>query len=78
MDIYKDQFNPSFLNENKQKIISPLPKNASVTMAYIPFQQEAKPYDEELKALKNGTLFPELNKPFILNKKLSLEENKIE
>lgn len=63
MEKYEDMFNPSFLNDNK-KMIPPLPYNTSVTMAYIPFQQQAVTYDEEKKALSEGTLFPELNKPF--------------
>lgn len=41
----------------------PLPPDPAVTMAYIPFQQFGETYDEET-ALRCGTLFPELNKPF--------------
>lgn len=63
MEKYEDMFNPSFLNKNN-KILTPFPSDATVTMAYIPFQQQAVTYDEEKKALCEGTLFPELNKPF--------------
>ena len=42
---------------------SPLPKNTTVTMAYVPFQLDKTAYDDE-EALKEGTLFPCLNKPF--------------
>jgi len=41
-----------------------LPKDATVTMAYVPFQLDSSRYDDEA-ALKNGTLFPCLNKPFL-------------
>ena len=42
---------------------SMLPENPVVAMAYIPFQQYGSVYSAE-KALDNGTLFPDLNKPF--------------
>lgn len=41
-----------------------LPADASVTMAYVPFQLDRKVYNAET-ALCNGTLFPVLNKPFM-------------
>ena len=62
MEIFEDLFNPAFLN-NTEKIRPALPKDASVTMAYIPLQTELEAYSDE-KALTNGTLFPQLNKPF--------------
>ena len=62
MDKYEDLFNPSFLN--KKGILKPLPSDAAVTMAYIPFQQEPVLYDTEEEALMQGTTFPELDKPF--------------
>lgn len=62
MDKYEDLFNPSFLN--KKGILKPLPSDAAVTMAYIPFQQEPVLYDTEEEALMQGTAFPELDKPF--------------
>lgn len=63
MEKYEDMFNPSFLNKSN-KIIPPIPNDTSVTMAYVPFQQQAVTYEEEKDALCEGTLFPELNKPF--------------
>ncbi len=39
-------------------------KNLPLTMVYIPFQQLDKKYSES-EALKAGTLFPELDKPFL-------------
>lgn len=41
-----------------------LPENPVVAMAYVPFQTDTTTYDE-MKALKAGTLFPVLDKPFI-------------
>ena len=52
-----------FLNK-KSHVLPPLPADATVTMAYIPFQQQPVTYEEEKHALFEGTLFPELNKPF--------------
>lgn len=61
MDDYVDLFKPSFLKKEKRPA---LPQDAAVTMAYVPLQLELVTYDED-KALKNGTLFPALNKPFL-------------
>ena len=63
MEKYVAMFNPSFLNK-KSHVLPPLPADATVTMAYIPFQQQPVTYEEEKHALFEGTLFPELNKPF--------------
>ena len=63
MEKYVDMFNPSFLNK-KSHVLPPLPADATVTMAYIPFQQQPVTYEEEKHALFEGTLCPELNKPF--------------
>lgn len=41
-----------------------LPENPVVAMAYVPFQTDTTTYDE-MKALKAGTLFPVLDKPFM-------------
>ncbi|MDD6728151.1 MAG: spore coat associated protein CotJA [Eubacteriales bacterium] len=60
MDNYNELFKPSFLKKENRPA---LPEDASVTMAYVPLQLELVTYDEE-KALRNGTLFPVLNKPF--------------
>lgn len=43
---------------------SALPDNPKLAMSYVPFQTEMNPYDEN-KALKAGTLFPCLDKPFL-------------
>ena len=39
-------------------------KNLPLAMAYVPFQQIEGTYDQD-EALKMGTLFPNLNKPFL-------------
>ncbi len=44
-------------------VITALPADAAVTMAYVPFQLDKTAYSPE-KALAEGTLFPALNKPF--------------
>ena len=62
MEIFEDLFNPSFLSNDTQNR-SALPKDASLTMAYIPLQKKLEAYSSD-KALNNGTLFPELDKPF--------------
>lgn len=41
-----------------------LPKTLSLAMAYVPYQQWEKPYEEEV-GLSRGTVFPSLDKPFI-------------
>lgn len=43
---------------------TPLPNEPAVTMAYIPFQTKSKLYSDE-KALRIGTLFEALDKPFL-------------
>lgn len=42
---------------------SALPEDPVVAMAYVPFQTDTTTYDE-MKALRIGTLFPVLDKPF--------------
>ncbi len=42
---------------------SVFPKNVSVAMAYIPFQQDTTEFDVKT-ALKKGTLFVVLDKPY--------------
>lgn len=44
--------------------ITALPKDPTVTMAYVPFQLNRETYND-MKALEEGTLFPVLNKPFL-------------
>ncbi len=48
---------------HKQCVVTAIPDDAAVTMAYVPFQLDKTSYDPE-KALSEGTLFPCLNKPF--------------
>ena len=38
--------------------------NTPVAMAYVPWQHLTYIYENLDEALKNGTIFPELNKPF--------------
>ena len=40
------------------------PADAAVTMAYVPFQNMTTTYDAD-KGLMVGTLFPDLDKPFL-------------
>lgn len=40
-----------------------LPEDPVVAMAYVPWQQLEDVYEPEV-ALRRGTLFPELSKPF--------------
>ncbi len=42
---------------------SALPASPQNAMAYVPFQLDSREFSVE-EALKNGTLFPVLNKPF--------------
>ena len=62
MEIFEDLFNPSFLN-NEAPSRPAIPKDAALTMAYIPLQESHEAYSSD-KALDNGTLFPQLNKEF--------------
>jgi hypothetical protein len=60
MEKYEDLFTPTFLKSTSRPAI---PKDASVTMAYIPLQEGIETYEEEV-GLNNGTIFPQLNKEF--------------
>lgn len=44
--------------------VSPFPENTVTTMAYVPFQTDTTMYDVET-GYKNGTVFSDLNKPFL-------------
>jgi len=53
----------------KQQVLSaetrtPFPKETPIGMAYVPFQQWEKPYDDAVGFVR-GTIFPSLDKPFI-------------
>lgn len=50
------------------EIMQPIPTDAVVAMAYVPWQQLEEVYEPE-NALRNGTIFPELNKPFLMGGK---------
>ena len=39
-------------------------ENFPIAMAYVPWQKFDRMYDDLEKAYCNGTIFPELNKPF--------------
>ena len=56
-----DMFNPMFLKNLEKR--PPIPKDATVTMAYIPLQDTTETYTEE-EGLARGTIFPQLDKPF--------------
>lgn len=48
------------MNEQKSKF----PSDPVVAMAYVPWQQLEEVYEPEV-ALRHGTIFPELYKPFM-------------
>ena len=63
--------NNSMSMQPHRRVISPLPEEPVVAMAYVPFQNPATIYSAE-QGLQRGTLFPCLDKPFcgceVLNK----------
>lgn len=50
-------------NRSTDCVTTALPDNTVPTMAYIPFQLDKTAYTPDM-ALREGTLFPILNKPF--------------
>ena len=58
-------------NSAMQCIAAELPQNTALAMAYVPFQQLGSTYDPD-QAFASGTLFPDLNKPFIGRKEGAL------
>ena len=56
-----DLFMPTFLKNAERR--PPIPKDASVTMAYIPLQESLDTFSTE-EGLAKGTIFPVLDKPF--------------
>lgn len=66
MKEYTDLFNPYFLSKTKEQYVSmsPLPENPVTTMAYVPFQTNTQTYEPSV-ALQQGTLYPDLDKPFL-------------
>ena len=57
MDVIKELQNSRFF-------VRPLPKQTAKAMAYVPYQNAGALYAPE-QALVKGTLFPELDKPFV-------------
>ena len=63
----KERFTLTDYNEEKcieMKQMTPFPAVTVEAMAYVPFQQYKTIYSAE-KGLENGTIFPELDKPFL-------------
>lgn len=46
--------------------LSRLPKDTAYAMAYVPFQQEDSEVYSADQGFSQGTMFPELNKPFYI------------
>lgn len=46
--------------------LSKLPEKKSYAMAYVPFQQENSEVYSADQGFSQGTMFPELNKPFYI------------
>lgn len=57
MDIIKEM-------QGSDMFIQPIPKDATVAMAYVPYQNAKKMYSPE-QGIQMGTVFPELDKPFL-------------
>ena len=51
-------------NQNGQDNLSRFPAETPIAMAYVPFQYFEEEY-EPYVAFQKGTLFPELDKPFM-------------
>jgi alkylhydroperoxidase/carboxymuconolactone decarboxylase family protein YurZ len=51
-------------NNNGNGSMTRFPKNTPLAMAYVPFQQWGETYGDD-EALSRGTLFPELDLPFL-------------
>jgi len=60
----KEKTSISQIDALEYTAMSALPKNTTVTMAYIPFQTKSALYTDE-KSLVRGTLFEVLDKPFL-------------
>lgn len=50
---------------NQNNTVSVFPQRVSVAMAYVPFQTDCEVYTCE-KGLRQGTMFPVLDKPFTM------------
>lgn len=51
-------------NQNGQEVLSRFPAETPIAMAYVPFQYFEEEYEPSV-AFQKGTLFPELDKPFM-------------
>ncbi len=49
----------------RDNVMKPFPENTALAMAFVPFQGRAEVYECD-KALMRGTLFPCLDKPFLM------------
>lgn len=56
--------NITMIANSQYGIRTPLPENPVLAMAYVPYQQQGKMYCPE-QGIVNGTLYPDLNKPFL-------------
>lgn len=57
MDIIKELQNSEFF-------VQPLPDNPVIAMAYVPYQNAKELYSPE-HGIQTGTMFPDLDKPFM-------------
>lgn len=53
-------------SKSDYKAVSLLPENPVLAMAYVPFQPSIDKLYDDKQALCNGTLFPCLDKPFMM------------
>lgn len=60
-DMYKRPVQPPQNNNNN---MPRFPQNAPLAMAYVPFQEWGEVYNDD-EAFPIGTLFPDLNFPFM-------------
>ncbi len=64
MDMMNSSADPAIYPGGMFDGMSSLPSDTAVTMAYVPFQTRKNTYDDD-DALCAGTLFKDLNKPFL-------------
>lgn len=55
---------PCDMNGSCNQPVGEFPTHTPIAMAYVPFQQWEKTYDDAV-ALSRGTIFPSLDKPFL-------------
>lgn len=54
-----------YARKSREYGIRPIPEDATVAMAYVPYQGYNPETSSPEQGLNCGTMFPELNKPFI-------------